>query len=317
MILTSVDLPAPLSPSSATTSPAETAKETPRNASIAPKLLRMSISSSSGASAKGRPIFGRSTNRMSDRTVLLQVRIAGAGRNPLPSQAVWPATGRLGRELAALGVPGPSAVARCESPRDLVPDRRADEPRLCGRDSAGVEIEALMLGQIVANVDRGTRSRRSTASGPCSSCRSARSNSTGGTCRLGTDTMLAHAVALAAAERVPGVAVLPPPWYGFRRTTCAFRARSRCAPRPWSPSARASSAPSWPTASAASSSSMATAAMRPSRQVPELLVEQLKERRADGHSNRSGGGAGRNSRLQKFWGPNRASRGPSRAVHAA
>jgi len=32
---------------------------------------------------------------------------------------------------------------------------------------------------------------------------------------LGTDTMLAHAVALAAAESVPGVAVLPPPWYGF------------------------------------------------------------------------------------------------------
>ena len=30
---------------------------------------------------------------------------------------------------------------------------------------------------------------------------------------LGTDTMLAHAVALAAAEKVPGVAVLP--WYGF------------------------------------------------------------------------------------------------------
>jgi creatinine amidohydrolase len=33
---------------------------------------------------------------------------------------------------------------------------------------------------------------------------------------LGTDTMLAHAVALAAAERLEGrVVVLPPPWYGF------------------------------------------------------------------------------------------------------
>lgn len=33
---------------------------------------------------------------------------------------------------------------------------------------------------------------------------------------LGTDTMLAHAVSLAAAERLSGrVAVLPPPWYGF------------------------------------------------------------------------------------------------------
>jgi creatinine amidohydrolase len=33
---------------------------------------------------------------------------------------------------------------------------------------------------------------------------------------LGTDTMLAHAVALGAAERLPGrIAVLPPPWYGF------------------------------------------------------------------------------------------------------
>jgi creatinine amidohydrolase len=33
---------------------------------------------------------------------------------------------------------------------------------------------------------------------------------------LGTDTMLAHAVSLAAAGRLPGrVAVLPPPWYGF------------------------------------------------------------------------------------------------------
>ena len=33
---------------------------------------------------------------------------------------------------------------------------------------------------------------------------------------LGTDSMLAHAVALAATERCkPAVAVLPPPWYGF------------------------------------------------------------------------------------------------------
>ena len=39
MILTSVDLPAPLSPRSATTSPRSTMKLTPRSASIAPKLL--------------------------------------------------------------------------------------------------------------------------------------------------------------------------------------------------------------------------------------------------------------------------------------
>ena len=33
---------------------------------------------------------------------------------------------------------------------------------------------------------------------------------------LSTDTLLAHSVALAAADRLPGkVAVLPPPWYGF------------------------------------------------------------------------------------------------------
>jgi creatinine amidohydrolase len=33
---------------------------------------------------------------------------------------------------------------------------------------------------------------------------------------LGTDTLLAHSVSLAAAERLNGkVAVLPPPWYGF------------------------------------------------------------------------------------------------------
>jgi creatinine amidohydrolase len=33
---------------------------------------------------------------------------------------------------------------------------------------------------------------------------------------VGTDTMLAHSVALSAALRLPGkVAVLPPPWYGF------------------------------------------------------------------------------------------------------
>lgn len=33
---------------------------------------------------------------------------------------------------------------------------------------------------------------------------------------LGTDTMLAHALALSAAERLSGkVVVLPPPWYGF------------------------------------------------------------------------------------------------------
>jgi creatinine amidohydrolase len=32
---------------------------------------------------------------------------------------------------------------------------------------------------------------------------------------LGTDTILSHAVALAAAEEIADVAVLPPPWYGF------------------------------------------------------------------------------------------------------
>ena len=32
---------------------------------------------------------------------------------------------------------------------------------------------------------------------------------------LGTDTLLAHAVSLAAAEQSTDVAVLPPPWYGF------------------------------------------------------------------------------------------------------
>src|SRR5207247_8707884 len=33
---------------------------------------------------------------------------------------------------------------------------------------------------------------------------------------VGTDTILATAVCLAAAERLPGrIAVLPPPWYGF------------------------------------------------------------------------------------------------------
>jgi creatinine amidohydrolase len=32
---------------------------------------------------------------------------------------------------------------------------------------------------------------------------------------LGTDTMLAHAVSLAAAEKAAGTLVLPPPWYGF------------------------------------------------------------------------------------------------------
>jgi creatinine amidohydrolase len=32
---------------------------------------------------------------------------------------------------------------------------------------------------------------------------------------LGTDTLLAHAVALPAAEKAGPVAVLPPPWYGF------------------------------------------------------------------------------------------------------
>ena len=32
---------------------------------------------------------------------------------------------------------------------------------------------------------------------------------------LGTDTILAHEVALAAAEMTGNVVVLPPPWYGF------------------------------------------------------------------------------------------------------
>lgn len=37
----------------------------------------------------------------------------------------------------------------------------------------------------------------------------------GGHMPLGTDTMLAYSVSLAAAERAGNVAVLPPPWYGF------------------------------------------------------------------------------------------------------
>ena len=51
MILTSVDLPAPLSPSSATTSPRPIAKLMPRSASIAPKFLVISSSWSKGALA--------------------------------------------------------------------------------------------------------------------------------------------------------------------------------------------------------------------------------------------------------------------------
>ena len=41
---------------------------------------------------------------------------------------------------------------------------------------------------------------------------------------LGTDSFLAHAVALGAAERVGDgrVAVLPPPWYGFSRHHMRF-----------------------------------------------------------------------------------------------
>ena len=32
---------------------------------------------------------------------------------------------------------------------------------------------------------------------------------------VGTDTLLAQAVSLAAAEKLDGVVVMPPPWYGF------------------------------------------------------------------------------------------------------
>src|SRR4051812_40168349 len=51
MILISVDLPAPLSPTSATTSPAETLNWTPSSAWTAPNRLMMPCSSSSGVAA--------------------------------------------------------------------------------------------------------------------------------------------------------------------------------------------------------------------------------------------------------------------------
>src|SRR5213075_3240167 len=58
MHLTSVDLPAPLSPTSAVTSPACAVKSTSRRTCTGPKLLLMPRSSSRGAAVTGAPHVG-------------------------------------------------------------------------------------------------------------------------------------------------------------------------------------------------------------------------------------------------------------------
>ena len=37
---------------------------------------------------------------------------------------------------------------------------------------------------------------------------------------VGTDTLLAYSLALAAADRLAAAVVLPPPWYGFSASNC-------------------------------------------------------------------------------------------------
>src|SRR5207248_10931484 len=61
--LISVDFPAPLSPTSAITSPARTSKSTPLRASTEPKLLNISRSSSVGGEDSFTPRFCNTTGR--------------------------------------------------------------------------------------------------------------------------------------------------------------------------------------------------------------------------------------------------------------
>src|SRR5689334_7105550 len=62
-VFTSVDLPAPLSPTSATTSPGYTVKFAPRSARTRPKLLTIRRASSSGSDMSGGPSGGDGDRR--------------------------------------------------------------------------------------------------------------------------------------------------------------------------------------------------------------------------------------------------------------
>src|SRR2546430_4564704 len=87
--LISVDLPAPLSPTSAITSPARTSKSAPSRAKTAPKCFSIWRSSRIGvASFTGRFLPRRSARRPGapHRRILLLVLFLPALANPVPRQ---------------------------------------------------------------------------------------------------------------------------------------------------------------------------------------------------------------------------------------
>src|SRR3954463_759581 len=85
MTLTSVDLPAPLSPTRPTTSPAPTWKSTPSRAWTAPKRLLTPRSSSSGAVAVAVSLMPGSSSRSGDAGRLAGALVlAGAELGGLP-----------------------------------------------------------------------------------------------------------------------------------------------------------------------------------------------------------------------------------------
>ena len=101
IVFISVDLPAPLSPTSATALPASTENVTPRKASIAPKVLRTSMSSS---------------------------RLIGA--SPLAVHAVEPDGEDQDRAYGDLLVEGPDGhqvQPVLQHPHDECADQRADD----------------------------------------------------------------------------------------------------------------------------------------------------------------------------------------------
>ena len=96
MILTSVDLPAPLSPSSATTSPLPIEKLMPFSASMAPKFLGMSSSTSSGSAHAA-------------------ISLPAAGRRARASAAnIWPKRGDSTPDTASAAAP---RSTECSPPR--------------------------------------------------------------------------------------------------------------------------------------------------------------------------------------------------------
>ena len=159
MILTRVDLPAPLSPSSATTSPRPISKLMPRSAWMAPKFLVISSSCSSGVSAITRPpcacrdrarAFASSSCANSDAEARRQHAGHGQGRGAAQHGVVAILRPRDARRVAV-------AALRDGMRQRLGGGDQPGQQRLLG---GAAEDDGLRIEQILDGHDGGAQQRR-------------------------------------------------------------------------------------------------------------------------------------------------------------